>query len=119
MSITPMQLEEMSRTPLHPEERDNSDPVSSHVSKSRGLQETNFTPLTISDFLDINQEEEAIEWVFDEYLPAGGLALLVGKPKEGKTTLTYELAVNVAKGTPFLNRSTSGGRKKISPISAI
>ena len=109
MSITPMQLEEMSRTPLHPEERDSSDPVSSHVSKSGGPQETNFTPLTVSGFLDVNQEEEVIEWVLDEYLPAGGLIILAGKPKEGKTTLAYELAVNVAKGAPFLNRSTSGG----------
>ena len=77
--------------------------------KNGPLHESNFTPLTAGDFLDMNQEEEAIEWVLDEYLPAGGLALLAGKPKEGKTTLTYELAVRVAKGHPFLNRSTSGG----------
>lgn len=77
--------------------------------KNGPLHETNFAPLTASDFLDRNDEDEAIEWVLDEYLPVGGLALLVAKPKEGKSTLAYELAVKVAKGHPFLNRSTNGG----------
>jgi RecA-family ATPase len=65
--------------------------------------------LPVDDFLDLGEEDEAVDWILDEYLPAGGLALLAGKPKEGKTTLTYELVVRVAKGHPFLNRSTSGG----------
>lgn len=65
--------------------------------------------MPVSDFLDLGEEDEAVDWILDEYLPAGGLALLAGKPKEGKTTLTYELAVCVAKGCHFLNRPTSGG----------
>lgn len=68
--------------------------------------ETNFSPLHVTDFLDVRQEEDKIEWVLEDYLPEGGLVLLAGKPKEGKTTLTYELAVKVAKGLPFLNRVT-------------
>jgi RecA-family ATPase len=50
-----------------------------------------------------------VEWVFEDYLPAGGLVILAGKPKEGKTTLTYELVVKVAKGEPFLGRDTKKG----------
>ncbi|MEX5215306.1 MAG: AAA family ATPase [Nitrospiraceae bacterium] len=76
--------------------------------RNGGVQATNFSPLTASDFLDTDQETDAVEWVLDEYLPAGGLALLAGKPKEGKSTLVYELAVKVAKGEYFLNRPTSG-----------
>ena len=47
-----------------------------------------------------------MDWILDDYLPAGGLVIIAGKPKEGKTTLSYELAVKVAKGLPFLNRQT-------------
>ena len=68
--------------------------------------ESNFAPLHVTDFLDVQQEEDKIEWVLEDYLPEGGLVLIAGKPKEGKTTLTYELAVKVAKGLPFLNRVT-------------
>lgn len=68
--------------------------------------ETNFSPLHVTDFLDVRQEEDKIEWVLEDYLPQGGLVLIAGKPKEGKTTLIYELAVKVAKGLPFLNRVT-------------
>jgi 5S rRNA maturation endonuclease (ribonuclease M5) len=68
--------------------------------------ESNFSPLHVTDFLDVQQEEDKIEWVLEDYLPEGGLVLIAGKPKEGKTTLTYELAVKVARGLPFLNRAT-------------
>jgi predicted ATP-dependent serine protease len=59
-----------------------------------------------SEFLNAQQEDEAVDWILEDYLPAGGLVILAGKPKEGKTTLAYELTVKVAKGLPFLNRQT-------------
>ena len=90
MPITPTQLEALSRSPLSGTE-DSAD--SFPPSKSGGLQETNFSPMSATDFLDKADEDEAVEWVMEDYLPAGGLVLLAGKPKEGKSTLTYELAV--------------------------
>src|SRR5262245_30168325 len=72
-----------------------------------GSHESNFRPVPITQLLEEPLEE--VTWVLDEYLPAGGLVLLAGKPKEGKTTLSYEMAVNVARGGPFLGRQTRKG----------
>lgn len=72
--------------------------------KRRPLDETNFNPKRVQDLLQ--EVPEPVEWVFEDYLPLGALILIAGKPKEGKTTLVYELLVNVAKGSPFLGRHT-------------
>ncbi len=48
-------------------------------------------------------------WVWEDFLAAGGLAALVAKPKVGKTTNAYELAVKVAQGLPYLGRATRRG----------
>jgi AAA domain-containing protein len=104
MPTTPTQLEEVSRASLHPNERDCSDPDSIHAYKSDPLHESNFHPIAAPELLAEPPEE--VDWVVEEILPAGGLVLLVGKPKEGKTTLSYELAVNVAQGLTFLGRKT-------------
>lgn len=69
--------------------------------------ESHFHPVAASVLLAEPPEE--IDWILDEYLPAGGLVLLAGKPKEGKTTLSYELAVSVAQGSTFLGRQTRKG----------
>ena len=98
MASTPAQLDELSRKTLlsHP----RRDSLSLSPPKTGTLHEREFGALPVGDFLDRGEEDEAVDWILDEYLPAGGLALLAGKPKEGKTTLTYELAVRVAKGFP-------------------
>ena len=72
-----------------------------------GLPETSFRPVRASDLLD--EVQEPTTWLLEDYLPLGSLALLAGKPKEGKTTLVYELAVKVAQGLPFLGRTTQQG----------
>lgn len=51
-------------------------------------------------------EEPETEWLWEGVLPAGGLSLLVAKPKVGKTTLAFNLAVAVAGGEDFLGRKT-------------
>jgi len=51
-------------------------------------------------------EEPDTDWLWDGILPAGGLGLLVAKPKVGKTTLAFNLALAVAGGNDFLGRKT-------------
>jgi hypothetical protein len=67
-----------------------------------------FSPMSASQLLD---DPEPIQptWVWEEFLPEGGLAGLIAKPKVGKTTNTYELAVKVAQGLPYLGRATRCG----------
>jgi predicted ATP-dependent serine protease len=64
-------------------------------------------PILLSEFLA--QPSEPEKWVVDGMIPAGGLVLVTGKPKTGKTCLTRDLAFCVATGMPFLSRSVVQG----------
>lgn len=55
------------------------------------------------------EPEEAIRWLLDEHLPMGGMSLLVGKPKAGKSTAARCLALAVARGEAFLGFRTERG----------
>jgi hypothetical protein len=48
-------------------------------------------------------------WMWEGILPDGGMSLLVAKPKVGKTTLAFNLAVAVSRGRDFLGRKTEQG----------
>ncbi len=50
------------------------------------------------------------DWLVDELLPCGGVSVLVGKPKSGKTTLARAIAVAVAQGRPVLGRNVLQGK---------
>lgn len=104
MISTPAQLDQLSRETLMSYPR--LDSLSVSPPKTGGPHETAFCPLVVEEFLDMALQNDTVEWVFEDYLPAGGLVILAGKPKEGKTTLTYELVVKVAKGDTFLGRAT-------------
>ena len=80
--------------------------VSCSTLKTGGSHETHFNADAVEDFLDVPEREDQPDWIWEDYLAAGGLALLAGKPKEGKSTFCYELAVNVSKGQPFFSRQT-------------
>lgn len=71
------------------------------------LHESNFSPIQASELLA--EVPEPTEFILDEYLARGSLALLAGKPKEGKTTLVYQLCVRLCQGQPFLGRTTKKG----------
>ena len=71
------------------------------------LHTSNFKPLQASELLA--EVPEPTEWILEDYLATGSLGLIAGKPKEGKTTLVYELAVKVTQGLPFLGRTTQQG----------
>lgn len=59
-------------------------------------------------------EKEALPprmgWTVEGLLPCGFLAILAGRPKEGKTCLAAALGQAVAAGTPFAGMRTSGQR---------
>ena len=57
----------------------------------------------------LSEPEEKVTWVLDGVLLAGGLSLMAGKPKAGKSTFARCLALAVAQGQPFLNRATAKG----------
>lgn len=63
--------------------------------------------LTLRDLDDLTLPD--VEWVVDDLLPAGALALLLGRPKAGKSLLAIDLLVSVARGEPFLDRATLPG----------
>jgi hypothetical protein len=65
---------------------------------------SHFSLIQARDLLAV--EEPETEWLWAGILPAGGLSLLVAKPKVGKTTLAFNLAVAVAAGEDFLGRKT-------------
>lgn len=48
-------------------------------------------------------------WVVHGLVPAGGMALVAGKPKAGKSTLARAIALRVARGEPVLGRDTMQG----------
>jgi hypothetical protein len=60
-----------------------------------------------SEMLD--DADEAIEYVVEGMIPVGGTAVFAGRPKSGKTTTALDLALCVARGAPWLGRSTHGG----------
>jgi predicted ATP-dependent serine protease len=66
---------------------------------------TSFTPFEMF----LAEEAEAVDFVVEGLLPAGGLSLIGAKPKVGKSTLVRVLAHAVASGTPFLGRQTTRG----------
>jgi len=48
---------------------------------------------------------ESVEWLWEPYVPMGETTLVQGDPGVGKSTLTLDLALRVAKGTPFPEQS--------------
>ena len=53
------------------------------------------------------QEERPPSWIVENLLPRGYLALLAGRPKDGKTCLAASLATAVARGEPFAGMNTA------------
>jgi hypothetical protein len=58
----------------------------------------------------LSEPDEVTRWLVEERLPAGGISLLAGKPKSGKSTLARCLAFAVARGEPLLGFRTYQGK---------
>lgn len=66
--------------------------------------------LTFTSLGDLLAEpEEDHPWLVEDRLPAGGLGLLAGKPKAGKSTAARCLALSVARGAEWLGFKTHQG----------
>jgi hypothetical protein len=73
-----------------------------------------FTPvpvgLSFTKLSDLLAEpDEQTDWLVENRLPAGGLSLLGGKPKAGKSTLARDLALRIARGDAWLGFPTHQG----------
>jgi putative DNA primase/helicase len=55
------------------------------------------------------EPDDVIEWVVQDRVPHGGVALLAGKPKSGKSTLVRDLALQVAQGGSWLGWPCTAG----------
>ena len=57
----------------------------------------------------LGEPEEQQRWLVEDLLIQGGVSVLAGKPKAGKSTLARAFAVSVAQGVAFLGRAVSQG----------
>ncbi len=55
------------------------------------------------------EPEENLPWVVKDTLSLGGSSIIVAKPKIGKSTITRQGMLSVARGEFFLNRETTPG----------
>jgi hypothetical protein len=89
------------------------------MSKRIGKPRAEQTPNEEADDFDLStfitapdllaEPDEKVDWVVDGLLPAGGLSVLAGKPKVGKSVLARYIASRVALGKRCLGRKTVGG----------
>src|ERR1700753_4437636 len=72
--------------------------------------QTSAKPLVFRSFSDLyHNPPEDVPFVVQNLLPTGGLSVLLGKPKAGKSTLARQLLVAVAQGGDFLGRNCEQG----------
>ena len=83
--------------------------TSKGASSNRG-KETQVGGLGIISVGDLLSEPpDEARWQVEGLLPRGGISILGARPKVGKSTLARNLALCVARGTPFLDRTTQPG----------
>lgn len=58
---------------------------------------------------EILHSSKKVEWLVDGLLTKGGLSLVAGKPKSGKSTIIRQLAKAVCRGEEFLDRRVTQG----------
>lgn len=69
-----------------------------------GPKALNFRPIG-----KILEGKTKVDWLVDGLFTSGGISLIVGKPKSGKSTIIRQLAKSVARGERFLERDVKQG----------
>lgn len=59
---------------------------------------------------ELLNSSENVEWIVEDLLTAGGLSVMAGPPKAGKSTLMRQLVLSVSRGGEFLGRQVKKGR---------
>ncbi|NWF91927.1 MAG: AAA family ATPase [Syntrophaceae bacterium] len=70
----------------------------------KATNEYHFSLIQAKDILSVREKET--DWIWEEILPIGGLSLVIAKPKVGKTTFAFNLAVAISRGDTFLGKKT-------------
>ncbi|MEO7192649.1 MAG: AAA family ATPase [Vicinamibacterales bacterium] len=66
--------------------------------------------LTLTSIGDLLAEpDERVDWLVEGMVPAGGIVVMAGKPKAGKSTCVRSMALAIARGSMFLGRSCEEG----------
>ena len=63
--------------------------------------------MSASEFLAL--PDDVVEFVLADVLPVGGLSMIIGKPKVGKTVFCRSLALAVARGGSFIGKTIKPG----------
>lgn len=71
-----------------------------------GAKRRRFQPLSFGELRDWT----APKWLAERLIPAGGLAVVYGRPKAGKTFWSLDLSLSVATGRSFHGISVNRGR---------
>lgn len=58
---------------------------------------------------ELYEQKPEINWLVDGLLCEGGISLIAGQPKSGKSTITRQLCATIAKGGTFLGREVKQG----------
>ena len=58
---------------------------------------------------DVLNSTENVEWLCDKMLTVGGLSIMAGPPKSGKSTLMRQLVLATSRGGEFLGRKVKQG----------
>jgi KaiC/GvpD/RAD55 family RecA-like ATPase len=58
---------------------------------------------------EVLSSKKKLDWLVDGLLTVGGMSIIAGRPKSGKSTLIRQLTKSVARGEEFLGRKTKQG----------
>jgi hypothetical protein len=78
-----------------------------HAARLEEVEERAFEYIRIGDLVDL--QEEAEDWLVDNILLRGGMSIMVGLPKAGKTTIVRQLEKCIIRGEKFLGRNVVRG----------
>lgn len=79
-------------------------------------KEAEYSPRGSDNILDLKHplklsaNSNPTEWLVDGIFQSGGISIMAGAPKSGKSTLTRQLAISVCRGADFLGRKTKKGK---------